>query len=96
MRVPQGSQNLSNGLQHPMEILQHVVVPEPQNSYSTGFEQMSASSVISSLSFFIMLTAVNFNREFRGITLEIDNEIVDGLLPSELETEQPTIAKTGP
>jgi len=75
-----------NFASHTFDIADHVVIPESQNS-KTLLTQVSVARGSHPLTGSrIMLTAIDLNNKSRKITGEVDNEMINRYLPTEMET----------
>jgi hypothetical protein len=78
------AQNLDQLLQHPIHILENVIIPETNYSIAGSYQECSALRVDS----LIVLTAVDFDNECRIPAQEIDDVRLDCYLPPKLPSLQ--------
>jgi hypothetical protein len=88
--------------QHPSYLLddtfrirQHLSIPESQHSEPEGLESPS-SQIVVRLSFFNMLTAVEFDDQPGFNATEIDDEGIDRNLPAELPSIEVSVSQNRP
>lgn len=86
------TESCQDGLDHTFLVVVNVIVPEAQNTKSL----ISQMAITFSINLFRMLTAICFNDQPRLQADEIDNIMVDRLLPFELEASEPLSAKQPP
>ncbi len=73
---------------------QHIVVPKPQDTISTGCQILSASGIVRSL--VLMLTAIGFD-DYSGLEADKIHYVAsDQLLTPKLAIGQPTVAQMSP
>ena len=91
LRARQGTQN---GCDYTVDVVHHIVVPEPQHAVALGSQEGGARGVI----FFLvpMLAAIELNDQslFRGT--EVGNIWPDCVLSTEIESAQLAAAQAGP
>ena len=75
---------------------EHVMVPEADDVNAEIVEGLGAGSVVLFLLGFEVTTAVDFDGEAEGFTVEIEDEAVNGVLAAEFETVQPAVAQVTP
>src|SRR6266540_3590226 len=85
-------QRLGDSLQHPTDVSQHFIVPEPENPITVSFEERSTLRI--GLTLNCVLPAVQFDDELYFGTTEVGDEWPDGMLapdlgPGELPITQP-------
>src|SRR6266498_739326 len=85
-------QRLGDSLQHPTDVSQHFIVPEPENPIAVSFEERSTLRIGFTLT--CVLPAVQFDDELYFGTTEVGDEWPDGMLapdlgPGELPITQP-------
>lgn len=84
---------LRNHLQHPVDISQHLVVPEADHPVAVSFDDAGAVGVGGALR---VLPAVEFDGEAQTAAGEVGDEIADGKLPRELRALEATGAQVQP
>jgi len=77
-------------------IADHVVVPESQNSEILLAQVSVARSIHPLTGSRIMLTAINLNNDPRGVAGEVDNEVIDRHLSTEMKATRFQRAKKPP
>jgi hypothetical protein len=79
-----------------VDIADHVVVPESQNSEVLLAQVSVARSIHPLTGSRIMLTSINLNNDPRGVTGEVDDEVIDRHLSTEMEATRFQRAKKSP
>jgi hypothetical protein len=77
-------QGLRDACQHPLKILQYLVVPESDDLKSVSLETRGASRVLASFVIIGVLAAINFDDEPALQATEIDDVIADRVLAAKL------------
>jgi hypothetical protein len=72
--------------QHRIHIMYHAIVTEPQDTNPTLTQPRFAPFIIGSRSVCCMSIPIHFDREFLFKAIEIQNERIDQMLPSEFKT----------
>jgi len=76
---------VSNLVSHTFEVLQHIVVPEPQHAKSLTAQIRIPPPVRLQPARIIMLTPINLDNQSSGETGEIDNVLIDWNLPTKMK-----------
>jgi hypothetical protein len=80
--------------EHAIEILEHFVVPKPEDEVTTRFQILGSTRIL--LSLLVVLAAVEFDDELRVWATEIDDKSVQRHLAPELQTAKPSVAQSKP
>jgi hypothetical protein len=83
-----------NHLQHPVQILQHFVIPEPQHAIALCFEGYRAALVLVRSA--CMLAAVDFNDQLQFLAQEVGEVRTARMLAPKLEADEPAGAQSIP
>ena len=84
---------LRDHLQYPVDIPQHLVVPETDHAVAVGFDDARAVRVGGAG---CVLSAVEFDGEAQGSAGEVGDEVADGELPRELHALEAARAQVQP
>ena len=88
----EGTQRLRNHFQHALEVLQHFIVPKPQNPNTFSLKLRSSFIIIDCLGLFRVLPSVYLDRELNIVAVEIKDEVVHRMLAAKLEAQKLPIA----
>src|SRR5258707_14235688 len=83
-------------MQHAIDILHHIIVPESQNSIATASHIGIALCIARNMQFFAMLAAVQFDRQTPRVTCEVGEVGPDGGLPAKMRATHRQSAKPQP
>ena len=81
-------------LKHAVEISHYIVTPEAKYAITHCFQNSGSIGV--PIDLLPVLTTVDLNDELGIRAAEIDNELIDGSLPSELKTKKSSITQPKP
>jgi hypothetical protein len=79
-------QYLPNPRQHTLEVLKHLVIPETQYADTLRFEIRRSFSITFFAFLGVVLSTVQFDRQFGGGAIEIEHETTQRVLFAKLET----------
>ena len=85
-------QCLKDLLQDGLRLLKDFVIPKTQDVDTAAFEHRGSMSIIESLPFGRMPSAIDFYREPGRDTVEIEDEIADNMLASEFVSGKLSVA----
>jgi len=83
-----------NLLQHNLELLEDLTVGEADDGVALVGEPLCASGIVGDLIGFGVGVAIDFDAEFCLGAIEVDDEMIDGMLATNLETIELSIAQT--
>ena len=81
-----GGQRALNFVEYPVDICQHVVIPEAKDTIAGGFDETCSRLIRYLLP--IVLTAIEFNHELCPTACEINDEGTNSDLPPKMRTDQ--------
>ena len=81
-------------LKHPVDVLQDLIVPKPQNKIAAVFEILGPARVL--LPLFDMLTTIQLDDQLYARTAEIDNKAIERHLSPKMQAADAVIAQLEP
>jgi hypothetical protein len=89
-------EGLIDCLQNALEIIENLVVPEPQHTNSSSLEESRPLLIPRSCGGFVVLSAIQFNRQPGFMAIKIDHIRLNGVLAAEFAAHETPVAQQRP